>query len=117
MWQTEGDIGGVTGHRKIAFEQTRKILLKSDDEILGGAAVKMNLNLFRYIAADATRCEFEDVKIKLMPGIASLSKRVTISPPYDYQKDHLEICIAMSKMFNGLFFIIPTRGGFVVFEE
>ena len=92
-------------------------MLKSDDEILGGAAVKMNLNLFRYIAADATRCEFEDVKIKLMPGIASLSKRVTISPPYDYQKDHLEICIAMSKMFDGLFWIIPTRGGFVVFEE
>ena len=102
---------------KDSIRANEEDLLKSDDEILGGAAVKMNLNLFRYIAADATRCEFEDVKIKLMPGIASLSKRVTISPPYDYQKDHLEICIAMSKMFNGLFFIIPTRGGFVVFEE
>ena len=82
-----------------AFE---KDLLKSDSEIRGCATVKMNLNVFRYTAAGATRDEFEDVTVKLMPGVISLSKRVTITPPYEYQNDHLEIRIAMSKRFNGL---------------
>jgi hypothetical protein len=50
-------------------------LLKSDSEILGGATVKMNLNPFRYKAAGATRHEFEDITIKLVPAISSLSKK------------------------------------------
>lgn len=49
-----------------------------------GATVMMNLNLFQYTAAGATRHEFEDVTIKLMPEINSLSKRVTATS-YDYQ--------------------------------
>ena len=62
----------------------------------------MNLNVFRYTAAGATRDEFEEVTVKLMPGVISLSKRVTITLSYEYQNDHLEIRIAMSKRFNGL---------------